>query len=103
MKRRAFLKSTAAFLGWLAIGGMSLGYAQERGYYHILLISDLHLPVRKKKFPDKDVQKVIGMKKQKLLKIVNAWTDVDEVALLGDLTALAAAVRWTLRMSSLPG
>ena len=87
MKRRAFLKSTAAFLGWLAIGGMSLGYAQERGYYHILLISDLHLPVRKKKFPDKETQNEILGKKQNLLKTVNAWTDVDEVALLGDLAA----------------
>ena len=87
VKRRAFLKSTAAFLGWLAIGGMSLGYAQERGYYHILLISDLHLPVRKKKFPDKETQNEILGKKQNLLKTVNAWSDVDEVALLGDLAA----------------
>ena len=87
MKRREFLKSAVAFLGWFAIGGMSMGFAKERDYYHILLISDLHLPVRKKNFPDKDVQKDVWAKKQNLLKTVNAWGDVDEVALLGDLAA----------------
>ena len=87
MKRREFLKSAVAFLGWFAIGGMSMGFAKERDYYHILLISDLHLPVRKKEFPDKETQNEIWAKKQNLLKTVNAWTDVNEVALLGDLAA----------------
>lgn len=87
MKRRDFLKSTVAFLGWFAMGGMPLGFAEGRDYYHILLISDLHLPVRVKKFPDKEAQADIWAKKQNLLKTVNAWADVDEVALLGDLAA----------------
>ena len=87
MKRRDFLKSTAALLGWLAIGGMPLGFAKEREYYHILLISDLHLPMRVKNFPSKAEQDDIWQKKQKLLETVNGWNDVDEVALLGDLAA----------------
>ncbi len=89
MKRRDFLKNTAALVGWFAIGGMPLGYTskQERDYYHILLISDLHLPVRKNVFSSQEEQDDIWGKKQALLKTVNDWKDVDEVALLGDLAA----------------
>ena len=95
MKRRDFLKSMAAMFGWFAVGCMpAKEFAKEapqetnrRDYYHILLISDLHLPVRPIKFPDKAVQDDICQKKQKLLETVNAWDDVDEAALLGDLAA----------------
>ena len=95
MKRRDFLKSMAAMVGWFAVGCMpAKESAQEapkeadrRGYYHILLVSDLHLPVRSKKFPGQAEQADVWQKKQRLLKNVNAWGDVDEAALLGDLAA----------------
>ena len=46
MKRREFLQGAAALLGWLAISGIPLNCTAkgQRDYYHILLISDLHLP-----------------------------------------------------------
>lgn len=95
MKRRDFLKSMAAMVGWFAVGCMPAKDAAKeapkeagrRDYYHILLISDLHLPVRIKQHPDEAVQKDILQKKQQFLKTVNAWGDVDEAALLGDLAA----------------
>jgi predicted MPP superfamily phosphohydrolase len=99
MKRRDFLKSLAAMVGWFAVGCMPAKESAKesakeapketdrRDYYHILLISDLHLPVRTKQHPDEAMQKDILQKKQQLLKTVNAWDDVDEAALLGDLAA----------------
>ena len=95
MKRRDFLKSMAAMVGWFAVGCMPAKESAKeapketarRGYYHILLISDLHLPVRSKKFPGQAEQADVWQKKLRLLKTVNAWGDVDEAALLGDLAA----------------
>ena len=99
MKRRDFLKSMAVLFGWFSMGCMPVKEAPKeaakdasqeaagRDYYHILLVSDLHLPVRSKKFPDKAVQDDILQKKRKLIETANAWGDVDEAALLGDLAA----------------
>ncbi|ORT99178.1 hypothetical protein D081_2148 [Anaerovibrio sp. JC8] len=87
MKRREFLKSIVALIGLATVGCMPTKKENGRDYYHILLISDLHLPVRSKEFPDQAVQDEIWQKKQNLINNVNAWGDVDEAALLGDLAA----------------
>lgn len=95
MNRRGFLKAMAAAIGWFSVGCMPVqesakGDSKEADrpdYYRILLISDLHLPVRVKQFPDPTAQADVLRKKQHLLKTVNAWGDVDEAALLGDLAA----------------
>ena len=71
MKRRDFLKSMAAMIGWFSVGCMPAKESAKeapkekgrRGYYHILLISDLHLPLRTKQYPEKAVQKDIWQKK----------------------------------------
>ena len=102
MKRRDFLKSMAAMVGWFAVGCMpAKESAQEapkeadrRGYYHILLVSDLHLPVRSKKFPGQAEQADVWQKKQRLLETVNAWGDVDEAALLGKAKLAAFQKRY---------
>ena len=88
MKRREFLRAAAAFIGCLSLGYVpTVAAGGRKEYYHIVLISDLHLPVRTKSFPAVADQKNVWEKKQKLLQTINAWTDVDEVALLGDLAA----------------
>ncbi|WP_028129886.1 metallophosphoesterase [Selenomonas sp. AE3005] len=88
MKRREFLRAAAAFIGCLSLGYVpTVAAGGRKDYYHIVLISDLHLPVRTKSFPAAADQKNVWEKKQKLLQTINAWTDVDEVALLGDLAA----------------
>ena len=88
MKRREFLRAAAAFIGCLSLGYVpTVAAGGRKEYYHIVIISDLHLPVRTKSFPAAADQKNVWEKKQKLLQTINAWTDVDEVALLGDLAA----------------
>jgi len=88
MKRREFLQVAAAFIGCLSLGYVpTVAAGGRKDYYHIVIISDLHLPVRTKSFPAAADQKNVWEKKQKLLQTINAWTDVDEVALLGDLAA----------------
>lgn len=88
MKRREFLQAAAAFIGCLSLGYVpTVAAGGRKDYYHIVIISDLHLPVRTKSFPAAADQKDVWQKKQKLLQTINAWTDVDEVALLGDLAA----------------
>ena len=88
MKRREFLQAAAAFIGCLSLGYVpTVAAGGRKDYYHIVIISDLHLPVRTKSFPAAADQKNVWEKKQKLLQTINDWTDVDEVALLGDLAA----------------
>ena len=91
MKRREFLRLLAAGAGWL-FGGLykwpgTVFSAPKRDYYRIVLLSDLHLPWRKKKFPEPDQQAAAWERKNNLLADINSWEDVDEVALLGDLAA----------------
>ena len=91
MKRRDFLKSMAAAAGWLLTGGVTgwpgMATAAKNGYYHIVLLSDLHLPWRTKKFPTDTDQSEVWEQKQQVLENINSWEDVDEVAILGDLAA----------------
>lgn len=86
MKRREFLQAAAAFLGCLTLGSLPAKASARKGYYHILLLSDLHLPVRQNSWPQKAAQNDIWHKKLQLIQTVNAW-DVDEAALLGDFAA----------------
>ncbi|WP_462332362.1 metallophosphoesterase family protein [Schwartzia sp. (in: firmicutes)] len=91
MNRREFLRLMAMGAGWLFGGwyrwpGTAVS-APKRDYYHIVLLSDLHLPWRRKSFPEIKQQTYIWEQKQKLIANINSWEDVDEVALLGDLAA----------------
>jgi Predicted phosphohydrolases len=68
-------------------GGSSPAAAQANGYFRIVLLSDPHLPVRPSKDPDKQ-QRIIDAK-LKVIEDINAWNDVGEIAVLGDITATA--------------
>ena len=91
MKRREFLQGIGLAAGQLMLGAsfppLGVSAAPGKGYYHILLLSDLHLPWREKNFPIRDEQEMIRAAKMQLLANVNSWTDVDEAAILGDLAA----------------
>lgn len=56
-------------------------------YYHILLLSDLHLPWKPNKFPTKEEQEIVWSSKQTMLSNINSWDDINEAAILGDLAA----------------
>lgn len=91
MKRRDFLQGVGLAASCLLLRtglwpleGMA---APGKDYCHILLLSDLHLPWREKKFPARGEQQKIWEAKSKIITNINMWKDVDEVALLGDLAA----------------
>ncbi|MCR5175370.1 MAG: metallophosphoesterase [Anaerovibrio sp.] len=55
--------------------------------YHILLLSDLHLPWKPNKYTTLADQQQVWESKQSMLSNINSWNDVDEAAILGDLAA----------------
>ena len=91
MKRREFIKLAAGILGYFAFGDMFSKNISEaadlKKAYHIVLISDLHLPWRSKNFPQKTEGQNIFEQKKKMLQNINGWQDAKEVALLGDFPA----------------
>ncbi len=91
MKRREFLKGVGLVSSGLLLGNtlrpLDAMAASEKDYCHILLLSDLHLPWRKKKFPTHGEQQRIWEDKIKVIANINSWKDIDEVAVLGDLAA----------------
>lgn len=90
MKRREFLKLMAGAVGYFALSDIlqnnTLEAANNKGY-HIVLISDLHLPWRIKNFPKTSEGKKIFAQKEQMIKTINAFQDAKEVALLGDFAA----------------
>lgn len=91
MNRREFLKLMLGAAGYFSLGNLCSPKTAEavdlsKGY-HIVLISDLHLPWRSTKFPKASKGKAIFAQKEKLLKNINSWKDAKEVALLGDFPA----------------
>ena len=91
MKRREFLQDAGLAAGLLmlqnALQPLEALAGIEKGYCHILLLSDLHLPWRDKKFPTHDEQQRIWAAKKQMLAAINSWNDVDEAAVLGDLAS----------------
>ena len=89
MKRREFLKFMATTAGWLLMEGLFSRptEATRNDYYHIVLLSDLHLPWRTKNFPTPAKQDYVWAQKEQMLADINSWNDVNEVAILGDLAA----------------
>ncbi|MBR3723168.1 MAG: metallophosphoesterase [Selenomonadaceae bacterium] len=90
MNRRNFLKLMMGAAGYVMLDNIfpsrTEGAELKRGY-HIVLISDLHLPWRSKSFPDAKKGKKIFLQKEKILQNIKKWGDVKEAALLGDFPA----------------
>ena len=90
MKRREFLRLMTGAAGYFTLSDI-LKYntteAASNTGYHIVLIADLHLPWRSKKFPKTIEGEKIFAQKKKMLDNINSWKDAREVALLGDFPA----------------
>jgi len=56
------------------------------GYYRIVVLSDAHLPVRPE-IKDAAVQQRIIAAKNKVVEDINAWGDINQIAVIGDLSA----------------
>lgn len=87
MKRREFLKLIASGVAWSLFPLNTSANNKTANPYHILLISDLHLPWRSKKFPEHKEGEKIFAQKEEMLKHVKSWGNVNEAALLGDFPA----------------
>ena len=61
--------------------------ANSAEYYHIVLLSDPHLPVREHKVKDPIKQQKIVVAKNNVVEVVNSWDDVSEIVVLGDVVA----------------
>ncbi|MBP2630573.1 MAG: metallophosphoesterase [Firmicutes bacterium] len=58
-----------------------------KSYYRVVVLGDPHLPVRGREVKSPDKQQRIIEAKNKVVQDMNAWDDVDEVAVLGDIAA----------------
>ena len=90
MNRREFIKLATLTAGYFIFGGAHQSFAKSEDLkkgYRIVLISDLHLPWRSKKFPNSKVGEKIFAQKKKMLNDIKSWGDVKEAALLGDFPA----------------
>ena len=81
-----------AFICMAVVGLCLLSYwlPQPRAaepYSRIVLMADAHLPVRTEVVQDVAKQLRIEAAKEKTLQDINAWDDVAQVAVLGDITA----------------
>jgi 3',5'-cyclic-AMP phosphodiesterase len=59
--------------------------AEGKEYYRIVVLSDLHLPVKTTETPDETKQKKRIEAKLKIPGEINSWKDVDLIAVTGDL------------------
>lgn len=59
----------------------------KKGYYRIVILGDPHLPVRERENRDAEKRQRIMEAKDSVINDINAWSDVDEVAVLGDIAA----------------
>lgn len=71
----------------LPIAAPPLGSAQSADYYRLVVLSDPHLPVRDQAVRDTVKQQKIIKAKDKVIETINAWEDVSQVVVLGDIVA----------------
>lgn len=60
--------------------------AENREYYHIVVLGDPHYP-SKNEDPESDLRRKLVVQKLRLTEEVNSWADVDLVAVVGDIVA----------------
>jgi predicted phosphodiesterase len=102
MNRRNFLRKCllgGSLLGaakWASLDAIFTKYANaakgdlpfgKKGYYRIVVLGDPHLPVREREVKSVEKQQRIMAAKDSVIDDINSWSDVDEVAVLGDIAA----------------
>lgn len=65
----------------------TLAASEPPDYYRIVLLADPHLPFKAAKASDPAKQNKIIAAKNKLIEDINAWEDVGEIVVLGDIAA----------------
>lgn len=98
MNRRSFLVRcliSGGILGtlgkWLGLDSFLSAKASttfgKSGYYRIVVLGDPHLPVREREVKNADKRQRILDAKDDVIEDINAWEDVNEVTVLGDIAA----------------
>lgn len=93
MLRRDFLRWMLFSAGWMVADSyfqplkLLASGSRKSDYYHIVLLSDMHLPWKTNKHPTHEEQQEVWASKQAMLTNINSWGDVDEAAVLGDQAA----------------
>ncbi len=88
IKHGFFVKQTVCSI-FLSVFLLSFIFGAEKGYYRIVVLSDLHLPVKTSKIPDGDKRNRIIAIKQQDADIVNSWSDTDRIVITGDLAGVS--------------
>lgn len=70
-----------------SVGGCTQNVTEKDFPYRIEVMSDIHLPVRTEKVKNLDKQQRIIEAKQQVIADINAWKDVRQVVVLGDVVA----------------
>ncbi len=82
--RRLAAAALALALVLALLGGV--GAAAEKGYYRVVVLADPHLPYKAFKQADDKKLAQLTAAKDRLVEDINAWPDVDEVVVVGDVT-----------------
>lgn len=69
-----------------AVGIYSTTQSSEPDYYRVVILSDLHLPVREREVAEAKRDGIIRSKRE-IVEDVNGWPDVSCIVALGDITA----------------
>ncbi|MDT8902384.1 metallophosphoesterase family protein [Anaeroselena agilis] len=85
--RKPHIFAALLFLCLCLLAVPSFASPAPPGYHRIVLLSDPHLPVRAAKAADQSRQNKIIAAKSKLVDDINAWEDVGEIVVLGDIAA----------------
>jgi len=81
------------FLFFIIPGNLSLAVAQSDEYRRIVLLADPHLPFRAFEITDPSQQMKLTEAKNKLITDINAWEDVGEIVVLGDIVGEVGSIK----------
>ncbi len=85
--RKPHIVAALVFLCLCLLAAPALAAPEQPGYYRIVLLADPHLPFRAAHAADPGRQNKIIAAKNKLVEDINAWQDVGEIVVLGDIAA----------------
>lgn len=84
---KLLIGAVAIFLSLCLLIAPSLAAPEPTGYYRIVLLADPHLPSRVSRAAEPVRYDKITAAKNKLIEDINAWQDVGEIVVLGDIAA----------------
>ncbi len=85
--RKPHIVAALLFLCLCLLAGPALAAPEPPGYYRIVLLADPHLPSKVSRAAEPARYDRIAAAKNKLVEDINAWGDVGEIVVLGDIAA----------------